>query len=55
MNLVLGDTVEEVPGSTTGNIICMSIIIIIKLSLIGNKIGMVVIRGNSIVQFELIR
>jgi hypothetical protein len=34
MNLVLGDTVEEVPGSTTGNIICMSIIIIIKLSLL---------------------
>jgi len=29
MNLVLGDTIEEVPGSTTGNIICIWIIIII--------------------------
>ena len=38
MNLVLGDTVEEIPGSAAGN-----------------KIGMVVIRGNSIVQLELIR
>jgi small nuclear ribonucleoprotein (snRNP)-like protein len=38
MNLVLGDTIEEVPGSSAGN-----------------KIGMVVIRGNSIVQMELIR